>query len=282
MPGYQCVVAAVHDSPAGARAVEMAGLLAAETDATLVLVAAYRAESDAPANDPYQAVGVVAAERVLKAGAQRCTEMGAGYVPTFAVAGDAVTVLADAVRDHHADLLLVGSHGMPGMAGRLLSSAPAGAAKEGDCDVLVVHTTAKRWREPSFPSGSLRWPAHGHGRNRWLAAVDAGGGAGGCDCCRRRCAELVLVGNDQDAVGEGMTFEAILREGQARARGLGAEWVTAVVAHGDAVSGLLEAIEEHRADLLVLGSRQFEDGRLLDCVGAQVSCGKPTHVLLVH
>ena len=281
MPGYRCVIAGVHDSPAGARAVEVAGLLAAETEATLVLVAAYPAESDGGVDDPYQAGDVVAAQRVLKASAQRCQQMGAGYVPTFAVAGDTVTVLADAVSDHQADLLLVGSHGLPGMAGRLLPGGPLGVESRNACDVLVVHTTTKRWRRLTgrrfrhARSGGRRSVMVGVGDSLLsMRAVEQGAGiAAAVD------ANLILVGYRRSGVG---AIEDILQNGEARARRLGAKTVISIVVRGDAVSGLLDAVEEHQADLLVLGDRQFTDGRLLDCVGAQVTHSTPTHVLLVH
>lgn len=284
MPGYRCVIAGVHDGPAGSRAVEMAGLLAAETEATLVLVAAYRSALDRPADDPYQVGDAVAAEQILKAGAKRCTEMGAGYVPTFAVPGDTVTVLANAVRAHQADLLLVGNHGMSGMAGRLLRWAPAGAGNDSLCDMLVVHTTAKRWHE--LASRRLRQPGTGARRTVMVGLSDSPRSIRAVEqaavVASVAGAELVLVGTHQGTVDEVVAFETVLRDRTDRARELGAESVTSVIADGDVVSGLLESVEKYRVDLLVLSDRQFADGRLLECVRTQVSYSTPTHVLLVH
>lgn len=285
---------------------EMAGLLAAETDAMLVLVAAYRGELTAAtgADDTYQAPVAAVAERTLKHAAARCTEMGAGYVHTYAIAGDPVTVLAGAVHDHQGDLLLVGSHGLSSLTGRLLGSVPSGVARTAGCDVLVVHTTTDRWRKlvssryRHSPSGHRRCVVVGvHDSERSMRAVDKAAAI-----AADACAELVLVGAYEDAdrkvlahatdalKGEGWMaggafgIETVLRDSEARARALGAGPIATVVSHGDAVSGLLEAADAHRADLLVLGNHQLTGavGRLVGSPSAQVSRNTPTHVLLVN
>ena len=66
---------------------------------------------------------------------------GARNVTTHAEDGAPVDVLRKAVKDHHADLLVVGNRGLNTFSGRLLGSVPADATRRAGVDVLVVHTT---------------------------------------------------------------------------------------------------------------------------------------------
>jgi len=62
-------------------------------------------------------------------------------VLTRAVDGPPVDVLRDAVREHGADLLVVGNRGLNTLSGRLLGSVPSDVARRAGVDVLIVHTT---------------------------------------------------------------------------------------------------------------------------------------------
>ena len=71
--------------------------------------------------------------------------MGADAVETLALAGDPATVLTEVARDHGADLLMVGKHGLSTLGGRLVGSVPGQVIGKASCDVLIAHTTTDRW-----------------------------------------------------------------------------------------------------------------------------------------
>jgi len=300
------VVVEVDDSPAGVRVVELAALHAAETGSKLLLVAAYRSRGSGPA------------ELALQWAAEACDKMGAGVVETVAVAGDPTTVLAEVARDHGADLLMVGNHGLSTLAGRLIGSVPGGVIGKASCDVLVAHTTTHGWLKPISrhhrPSSYRRRFLVGvhHTAHSMRAAERAGALVADLD------AELILVGAyerrenryqggwrrlmapsydlgfDMDALGSAESYlvarsglsdiESALRDGAARARKQGAEKVEAVAVPGDPVHGLLKIADERHADIVVVGNHPQAQGsaRLIGSISSQVSRKTPTHVLLVH
>ncbi|KUI03976.1 universal stress protein [Mycobacterium sp. IS-3022] len=147
MPTYEKVVVGVHDSASGRRTVELAASLSTETAARLVLVAAYGAGERRPhESGSYLEAGPGPAELALKRALEICEAFGVDNAETHAVAGDPVTVLVNAVREHQAPVLMVGSHGLATLSGRLLGSVPGGVVREAECDVFVVQTTTQRWR----------------------------------------------------------------------------------------------------------------------------------------
>jgi nucleotide-binding universal stress UspA family protein len=159
MPAYQNVVVEVDDSQAGARVV--AGLQAGETGGKLILVTAYRARGGSAPREasPLQAAGSGPAELTLKRAEQTCADMGADSVETLALAGDPATVLTEAERDHGADLLMVGHHGLSTLGRRLVGSVPGQVIGKASCDVLIAHTTTLTDRLAMFEDrDSLRQP----------------------------------------------------------------------------------------------------------------------------
>jgi nucleotide-binding universal stress UspA family protein len=54
--------------------------------------------------------------------------------------GDPADALIDAAREHHADVIVLGSRGMRG-ARRVLGSVPNKVSHNAPCDVLIVQTT---------------------------------------------------------------------------------------------------------------------------------------------
>jgi nucleotide-binding universal stress UspA family protein len=305
MPAYQTVVVGVHDSQTGARAVEMAALMAAETDADLILVSAYRRWGVGQKDGPEcQARGSASAERTLERAVAQCAEMGVHGVETFAAPGSPATVLNEAVREYGADLLLVGSHGLATLGGRLLGSVPGTVTATASCDVLVVHTTTDRWqklvsrRYRHVPARYVRTILVGvHDSERSMRAAEKAGriaADGG--------AKLVLVGTYEPAQKKEMALaadalkgesylaqgsfaiESALRDGEARARAQGAQTVESVMAEGDALHGLLTVADMQSADLLVLGNNHLPGGgaRLIGTISEQVTRNTPTHVLLVN
>lgn len=305
MPTYKSMVVGVHDSPTGMRAVELAALMAGEMDVKLMLVAAYRGDPARDHHGPYHVAGERQAEQALRKARERCAEVGAKDVTAVAHAGPPVTVLLDAVRDYHADLLLVGSHGMATLGGMLLGSVPDGVVRQAPCDLLVVHTTTDRWRRlvshrfRHRPSGAGRTIMVGvHDTPRSMRAVERA-----AEISLDSGGKLVLAGtyepNDARTVAEAMdalhaqdaymaagssAIEDTLLGAEERARRVGAANVERLVVRGESLSGLLRAADRYQVDLLVLGNHQMS-GRLhnmLASLSAEVTRKTATHVLLVH
>jgi nucleotide-binding universal stress UspA family protein len=317
MPAYQTVVVGVHENMP-AKSIQLTASLAVETGAKLVLVAAYKGSdtggahrvdthtTDTEAGDAFKIVEP--AELALKRAAAMCHELGHHNVESYAIAGDPVTVLTSAVEEHDAELLVVGSRGLAGLADRLLGSVPGNLTRQIGCDVLVVHTTggsrrgrrlSRLWTNRHRSSGNYQRTlvvgVHDSPRSR-RAAERAGAIAAD------HKAEVVLVGayedmewselkHARDTLGEEShlvqgTFpiESALRDGEAKARAKGADAVSQVIVHGDAMKGLLREADKRRADVLVLGNHQLS-GRMAQLIGSissQVSRKTDTHILLVH
>jgi nucleotide-binding universal stress UspA family protein len=302
MPTYQTVVIGVHDSPTGRRAVELAAPLSSETAAKLVLVAAY-GSGPPHEGESYQEAGAGPAQLALKRAEEICERHSVTQVEFHALAGDPVDVLAQAVRTHSADLLLVGSHGLATLGGRLLGSVPSGVARAVDCDVLVVHSTRERRRQlldhlrvrPAHYQRTVVVGVHDTPRSIRAAekassiAADFG-------------AELVLVGvyeeleyaemkRASDALGPeshlakgGFAIETVLRDTEAKARREGVRDIIQVVVRGDAMRGLLMVADKWSADILVLGNHQLSGrgSQLIGSISGQITRKTATHVLLVH
>lgn len=312
MPAYQTVIVGVHENMP-AKSIQLTASLAVETGAKLVLVAAHKAgraaESDPGAGDAFKVAEP--AELALKRAAAMCNELGHHNVETHAVAGDPVSVLIAAVEEHGAELLVIGSRGLAGLADRLLGSVPGNLTRQVECDVLVVHTTGghrrglhrrglgrlgmNRHRSGASYQRTLVVGVHDSPRSRRAAER-----AGAIAADHR--AEVVLVGayedmewsdlkHARDTLGpeshlvQGMfPIESALRDGEAKARAQGADEVDHVVVHGDAMKGLLKVADKRHADVLVLGNHQLS-GRMAQLIGSissQVSRKTDTHILLVH
>lgn len=146
MAAYQTIVVGTDGSETSFGAVDRAGALAADADATLVVVTAYRAEqpdarhSDALGREAYQLVGSAPAEDVVRRARDRAVAAGAGKVETLAVQGRPAAVLREVAAQYGADLLVVGNVGLNTLAGRILGSVPAEVARRSGVDVLIVHT----------------------------------------------------------------------------------------------------------------------------------------------
>jgi nucleotide-binding universal stress UspA family protein len=310
MPAYQTVVVGVHENMP-AKSIQLTASLAVETGAKLVLVAAYKGggpdTNDPGAGDSFKVAKP--AELALKRAAAMCKELGHHNVETHAVAGDPVTVLIAAVEEHGAELLVIGSRGLAGLADRLLGSVPGNLTRQVECDVLVVHTTgghrrglhrlgrlgANRHRSGTSYQRTLVVGVHDSPRSR-RAAERAGAIAAD------HKAEVVLVGAYEDMEWSDLkhardtlgaeshlvqgTFpiESALRDGEAKARAKGAAEVEHVVVHGDAMKGLLKVADKRHADVLVLGNHQLTGrmSQLIGSISSQVSRKTDTHILLVH
>jgi nucleotide-binding universal stress UspA family protein len=150
MPTFQTVVVGTDGSDSSYRAVDKAAALAGDSGATLVIACAYHpagkdevnAASDQLGDDvAYQVIGANPAEDTVRTAASRAKKAGAGDVKTVVVDGEPVPTLLNVVREHSADLLVIGNRGLNTLAGRLLGSVPSEAARKAGVDVLIVHTT---------------------------------------------------------------------------------------------------------------------------------------------
>jgi nucleotide-binding universal stress UspA family protein len=150
MAAYQTVVVGTDGSDSSYLAVDRAAGIAADSGATLVIACAYhparaddvsRAQDEMGADVAYQVVGSTPAEETVRTAAERAKRAGAATIETVVVDGEPVPTLTKVVRDRSADLLVVGNRGLNTLAGRILGSVPAEAARKSKVDVLIVHTT---------------------------------------------------------------------------------------------------------------------------------------------
>jgi nucleotide-binding universal stress UspA family protein len=149
MPAYRTVLVGTDGSDTSLNAVERAGALAADSGATLVIACAYSPASeqetardrDVLGSDAYQIVGSAPADDTVRTARLRAEKAGAADVRTEVVQGKPADVLTKLVREHHADLLVVGNRGLNSLTGRILGSVPLDVARHAGTDVLIVHTT---------------------------------------------------------------------------------------------------------------------------------------------
>ncbi|HWM05192.1 MAG TPA: universal stress protein [Actinophytocola sp.] len=150
MAAYQTVVVGTDGSDSSYHAVDRAARIAADSGATLVIACAYhparrddvdRAQDELGADVAYQVVGSAPAEESVRTAAERARAAGTTRIETVVVDGEPVPTLTKVVRDRSADLLVVGNRGLNTLAGRILGSVPAEAARKAKVDVLIVHTT---------------------------------------------------------------------------------------------------------------------------------------------
>ena len=93
-----------------------------------------------------------------------------------------------------------------------------------------------------------------------------------------------VLGDEAFSVVGSAPAEETLRTAAERAAARGAGKIERVAVAGEPVKSLVSALEEHHADLLVIGNRGLNTlaGRLLGSVPAAVSRRSPCDVLIVH
>jgi nucleotide-binding universal stress UspA family protein len=93
-----------------------------------------------------------------------------------------------------------------------------------------------------------------------------------------------VLGDEAYSVAGSAPAEETLRTAAERAAAHGADRAERVAIAGEPVKSLISALEEHQADLLVVGNRGLNTiaGRLLGSVPAAVSRRSPCDVLIVH
>ncbi|WP_424187452.1 universal stress protein [Actinokineospora sp. G85] len=150
MTAYRTIVVGTDGSETSFRAVDRAAAIAADCEAKLVVVCAYSAPEQRKVDSAqdrlgsdvaYQVVGANPAEDTVRDAHDRAAKQGARDVETVVRDGNPVSVLSKVVQQREADLLVVGNRGLNTLAGRILGSVPAEAARKSSVDVLIVHTS---------------------------------------------------------------------------------------------------------------------------------------------
>ncbi|CAN6361232.1 unnamed protein product [Urochloa humidicola] len=82
-----------------------------------------------------------AAQRVIDKAKDLCAQMQVSDAEFEALEGDARNVLCEAVERHHAEMLVVGSHGYGAIKRAVLGSVSDYCAHHADCTVMIVKKT---------------------------------------------------------------------------------------------------------------------------------------------
>ncbi|CAB0505411.1 universal stress protein [Corynebacterium diphtheriae] len=146
MSDYSTIVVGTDGSKPSMLAVERAAKIAAAMDCTLVVGCAYYENKEDASKtlrqDSVTVLGNDPAQQNLDKAAAVAKEIGATKIETAILPGTPVEALMAIVREHNADLLVVGNRGINSLTGRLLGSVPADVARQSDCDVMIVHTVS--------------------------------------------------------------------------------------------------------------------------------------------
>lgn len=142
---YNTVVVGTDGSESSFLAVRRAAGVAAAMNAELVLASAYVGEhADTAAKQTTAVEGEMSASEVLASARKEAEDAGAAKIRAVLKEGDPVEALMSIVKSEGADLLVVGNRGINSLTGRLLGSVPADAARQAECDVMIVHTVGTR------------------------------------------------------------------------------------------------------------------------------------------
>jgi nucleotide-binding universal stress UspA family protein len=272
------------------RSLLQVSVLAAEAGAELILVAAREYRPSTGGHDPETSRIRDEVDRKLAKAAQICVDCGARDVIVYQKRGDPVSALVSAVREHRADLLVVGSGRIAGGAGRALGAVSGGVAREASCDVMIARIAAEpRWdpRDDGVPPARNRRSlvVGVHGTPRSVRAAERA-----ASIAAARGSRLVVVGADdaaRDSAGGRSApsgVGAALDDCSAMARARGVPDVVEVVVPGDALTGLVAVANEYEADLLVVGNNP-QESPIADSVRSicvDMPRGIAAHVLLVH
>ena len=146
MTHYRTVLVGTDGSETSLHAVDRAAGLAAEADATLVIICAYFPakpdphDTDVLGDEAYQVVGSAPADASLRTATDRAAAAGADKVDARAIEGKPSQTLLKAAEEASAELVVVGNVGLNTLAGRLVGSVPQDIIRHSPVDVLIVHT----------------------------------------------------------------------------------------------------------------------------------------------
>jgi nucleotide-binding universal stress UspA family protein len=148
MTTYQTVLVGTDGSESSLRAVERAGKIAADSDATLIIVTGYLPEkddtraADVLGAEAYKVTGNAPVYALLHDAHDRARAAGATKIEDRPVKGAPVNAMTDIAEEVGADLLVVGDVGLDAGAafiGRVFS-IPGAVASRAKVDVLIAHT----------------------------------------------------------------------------------------------------------------------------------------------
>jgi nucleotide-binding universal stress UspA family protein len=144
---YTNVVVGSDGSATAERAVAGAADMAAQHNARLIVVTAYKQHGDELASEPgvpddirWALTDQHQAEELAERGRRIAGRAGVERAVTRAVAGSPADVLLETAEDFGADLIVVGSKGLTGAAGIVLGSVASSIAHHAPCDVMIIHT----------------------------------------------------------------------------------------------------------------------------------------------
>lgn len=145
MSAYQKVVVGTDGSPSSLRAVDRAGQIAAESNATLFIATGYFPQkddtraADALKDDGYMVRGNAPIYAILREARERAKAAGAENIEERPISDAPAAALVDLAEEVGADLLVVGNVGLNAILGRLFS-VPGNVSSRAKSDVLIVHT----------------------------------------------------------------------------------------------------------------------------------------------
>ena len=146
---YKVVVVGTDGSESSLRAVDRAGEIAGESNATLVIATGYFPEredlhaADVLREEGYKMHGNAPTYAILREARDRAKAAGAKTIRERPIEDAPVHALVDVAEEVKADLLVVGNVGLgarSAILGRLFS-VPGSVSSRAKSDVLIVHTT---------------------------------------------------------------------------------------------------------------------------------------------
>ncbi len=150
---YATIVVGTDGSPTASEAVGRAAELAAQADAKLVIVSAYRPvdrsrlEAEMASAPEDIAHGINPEEDVaahLEAAGDLARKRGVASIRTLSIDAAPGEALLEVAEQAGADLIVVGSQGMAGAKRFVLGSVPNRISHHAPCDVLIVKTDHAR------------------------------------------------------------------------------------------------------------------------------------------
>lgn len=271
------ILCAIDLSPASAAVLSWARLLAQGFQARIEVL--HARWSEPPRYFLEDQIGGLAAEEKseiekLRRGLQQAARKALGSKANFEVLvnpGHAVQVILEHARQHHPDLIVMGSHGHSGVARLLLGSVAENVVREADVPVLIVRG------EPLPPEASLRrvlCPVEVSEESRDCAAVAA-------STAKALGAELQLLQAIEDGAADEQARQRLCSWFPQEARRQCS--VSEVVRHGNPAEQIVLFAREHAVDLIVLGAEphHFLEFAALGRTAERVMRHSPCSVLLL-
>jgi nucleotide-binding universal stress UspA family protein len=146
---FRTIVVGTDGSETAGKAVAQAAELAAQVDATLLVVSAFepvsgarlREEAEQAPDDVRWMVNPREDVDATLSSATELAELQGVATRTFARQGDPADAILDVAEEQGADLIVVGNKGMTGAKRFLLGSVPNKVSHHAPCSVLIVRTT---------------------------------------------------------------------------------------------------------------------------------------------